>query len=112
MTTLTINCKLPSGWKAPQIDGKDTITLNGAHSEGAICGYGITHGVDSVLWEKIVEMAGGNDYAPFKSRAITWSLDVKSSVAEAKDNEDTKTGFEGIGDKALKASGVEELKKD
>lgn len=113
MQTVTVGCKLPNGL---HMDLRGTggelnrrVTLNGANKSEVIGGYGITHGVDKEFFEEWKRINA--DFPPLKKGLIFAHDKPASAAAQAKEQAELKSGFEGMNpDKP--APGVERAKTD
>lgn len=101
---VTIGCKLPHGLHMDV--GGQRITLAGENSTEIVGGHGLTYGVPKDFWE-----AWKKEHAeqPFVKNGLVFAQGkTESAIAEAKEKQNNKTGFEGI-DPANPGKGVNSI---
>lgn len=91
MSNITVGCKVIHGIKLRH-EGK-SVVLAGAKSSKIIGGYGLTE-VDKGFFEAWCE--ANKDSALLKADLIFAQEKPQSAVAQAKDQEDVKSGFEAL----------------
>jgi hypothetical protein len=92
---VSIACKLPSGLTISHA-GK-TVTLNGANSEGAIVGFGITKNVDA---DWFAAWAAESRHSAVESGSIFANTGSKIAGEAKEKRDDITTGMEPLnGDK-------------
>jgi len=104
--TVSVACKLPHGLhiqlrKTEKTrDGEistgvgEVVTLKGANARDAVAGHGITHGVDKDFFEAWLKQEAAQ---PFVKNKLVFAQERENSViAQAKEQANNVTGFEGI----------------
>lgn len=125
MKTVTVACKIPNGLviehgKTVMEDGKPKIgsdnrvivegskkvLINGANSDGAVAGCGMTHNVDADWFNNWIETHA--EFEPVKAGAIFALANPNDAAAKAKEVKGEKAGFEPIdaNDQQFQAPGV------
>ena len=117
--TVTVACKLPNGLHLEKIDAHGVrtriVTLRGpmqpwgTFSPDIAHGVGLTHGVDAdffAAWMK--EHA---DYAPVKAGLIFAAAKPEEVLAQARDRESTRTGYEPLRQEDI-PRGIEVVKEN
>lgn len=90
---VTVGCKLPNGLVL-DVDGAQSIALNGANSSSVIGGYGLTENVDKAVFEKWLEQHKDQPYV--KNELVFAQAKTNSAESKAKENADVKSGLEGL----------------
>ena len=104
--TVIVGCKLPHGLET-QIGGK-TVVLRGMNYSTIVGGYGLTYGVDKAGFEQWLLTYADLPYV--KNELIFAQANEKSAIAQATEQKDEKTGFEGLNPEAP-APGIEPVKE-
>ena len=101
----TVACKLPNGLT---IDHKDeTLTLNGAHDQGAKNGYGLTELDDGqALWFKDWLTGDGREFPAVERKLIFRAVSSARASDQAGEQRGEKSGLEGL-DPNKPAPGIE-----
>jgi hypothetical protein len=89
---ISVGCKLPHGL---HLDIGDTrVTLKGANDAEIIGGHGITENVDAAFFAKWCEL--NHQHPALENNLIFAQAKTADVKAQAKEQKNVKTGFEGI----------------
>lgn len=106
---VTVACKLPNGLELNH--GDVSVTFKGSNDANAVCGFGMTHGVDGDWFDDWCLTAGA-DFAPIQSGALFSQDTPEKAVGEAAEKENDArvlTGQEPI-DPDKPGKGIEKVK--
>lgn len=90
---VTVGCKLPNGLVL-DVEGSQSIVLNGANAATVIYGYGLTENVDKAVFDKWLEQHKDQPYV--KNELVFAQGKTNSAESKAKENSDVKSGLEGL----------------